>query len=464
MIGLSPTLRGQLLRRLLVPLAAVWLLGAVVAYYFAERFSNLAYDRALFDSTRSLAAQVKAADHHIHLDLPKEAEQILIYDEYDTVSYQVKTSNGEVVAGDRDIPPPPAAPEHANNPIYYDSVLHGKMVRVASLYRTVGDDGLHGQEVLVQVAETLRKRRILAEEILTGIVVPQLLLIALAALSVWYGISHGLTPLIRLREAIANRSHRDLSPIAEEFIPGEIRPLIHAINDLMARLSGTMLAQQRFIADASHQLRTPLAGLQAQVELALRDRNHEDTRHALNQIAISAERVSHLAKQLLTLAKAEQGMGKEENLQPINLADVARDVTKKWVFQALKKDIDLGFESEQAFLMIKGDAFLLEEMLGNLIDNAIKYTPAGGRITVKVVRDGSPVLIVEDNGHGIPAEERSRVFDRFYRVLGTDVDGSGLGLAIVRDIMLLHNGEIGAEEAPGGQGLSIVARFPPVHA
>lgn len=460
MSPLSLTLRGQLLRRLLLPLAAVWLLGAVIAYYFAERFSNLAYDRALFDSTRSLAAQVKSVNHHIHLDLPKEAEQILIYDEHDTVSYQVMMPDGTIIAGDKAIPPP--TPEH-NNPIYYDSVLHGKKVRVASMYRRVTDDS-GSQEVLVQVAETLRKRHILAEEILTGIVVPQLLLIALAGLSIWYGISKGLIPLTRLKEAIANRSHRDLSPIPEERIPREIRPLIHAINDLMARLSDAMLAQQRFIADASHQLRTPLAGLQAQVELALRQSNHEDARHALHQIFISAERVSHLAKQLLTLAKTEPGIGKDENFKPINLNDVARDVTKQWVFQALKKNIDLGFEADEVFLMTNGDVLLIEEMLGNLIDNAIKYTAPGGRITVKTCRRGSPTLIVEDNGLGIAKEDRARVFDRFYRVLGTGVDGSGLGLAIAQEIMLLHNGEISAEESPGGQGTSIVTRFPSIHA
>ena len=456
-----PTLRGLLLRRLLIPLAAVWLLGAGVAYYFAERFSNLAYDRALFDSARSLAAQVELGGNRVTLDLPKEAEQILLYDEHDTVYYQVKTAEGEMIAGDDAIPAPPAELASISHPIYYDSRLHGNKVRIAALFRSIGDNP-EKHTVVVQVAETLSKRRILAEEILTGIVLPQLILIVLAAFSIWYGVSKGLLPLNRLQVAISNRSHRDLSAIPEERIPAEIQPLIRSINELMARLSEAMLSQQRFIADASHQLRTPLAGLHAQVELALRQADHDDMRHTLHQIFISAERASHLAKQLLILAQAEPDITRNENFRVLNLTALARDVTKEWVFAARKKNIDLGFEAGDDFLMIRGHAFLVETLLGNLIDNAIKYTPPGGRITVTARRDGMPCLSVEDNGPGIAPEDRERVFDRFYRVLGTDVDGSGLGLAIAREITLSHSGDIHVAASKGG-GTAVIVRFPAVN-
>jgi two-component system sensor histidine kinase TctE len=459
MSGSAPTLRGQLLRGLLLPLAAVWILSAVITYYFAKSFSNLAYDRALFDSTRSLAAQIKLIDHQVQVDLPKEAQRILRYDDYDVVYYQVRVPDGKLLAGDSAIPPPPTNIALTNTPIYYDSEILGKKVRVASLFWPVGDVP-ENREILVQVAETLVKRKILEEELLTGIVLPQLFLISLAAFSIWYGISKGLTPLSRLKEAISNRSHRDLSPIPEQNIPMEIRPIIHSINDLMTRLSDVMAAQQRFIADASHQLRTPLAGLQAQTELALRQDKPEDLQHTLRQIFIGAERASHLAKQLLTLAKAEPGSAAKENFKPIDLASVAREVTAKWVFQALRKNLDLGFEGSGEPLMIQGYTFLIEELLGNLIDNAIKYSPNGGHITITAARMESPVIIVEDNGIGIPAEDRERVLDRFHRVLGTGVDGSGLGLSIAKEITLSHHGELKIETGAGGRGTRIVVRFP----
>lgn len=456
----SPTLRGQLLLRLMLPLAAVWLLSAALAFYFAERFSNLAYDRSLFDSTRSLAALIRIVDHRVAIDLPVQAQQILRYDDYDHIYYQIKLPDGKVIAGDNAFPSPPADLKATpNRPIYYDARIGGKRVRVASLYWPADGSGPEPR-VLVQFAETLVKRHILMEEILTGIAMPQLLIIALAAFVVWFGIWKGLISLNRLRGAISNRSHRDLSPISERNIPMEIQPIIHSINQLMERLSMAMAAQQRFIADASHQLRTPLAGLQAQAELALRQTSPEDVRHSLHQISISAERSAHLAKQLLALAKTEPGAMIEERFEPLNLVALARDVTEQWVIRALKKGIDLGLEAAEGEVSIQGYRFMLEELLGNLIDNAIKYTPSGGRITVRITRHAQPELTVEDNGIGIPAEDRERVFDRFYRVLGSEADGSGLGLSIAREITLWHGGEIRAEGVPEGSGSRIVVRLP----
>ena len=456
----SPTLRGQLLRRLMLPLAAVWLLSAALAFYFAERFSNLAYDRSLFDSTRSLAALIRVVDHGITIDLPSQAKQILRYDDYDRIYYQIKLPDGKVIAGDDLFPSPPADPKVSpNRPIYYDARIEGRKVRVASLYWPT-DEGAHQPKVLVQFAETLVKRHILMEEIVAGIAMPQLLIIALAAFAVWLGIWNGLSSLNRLRDAISNRSHRDLSPISEKHIPLEIRPIIHSINELMERLSQAMAAQQRFIADASHQLRTPLAGLQAQAELALRQSSPEDIRHSLRQICISAERSAHLAKQLLTLARTEPGVVLGEGFEPLDLVALAREVTGQWVVQALERGIDLGFEPSDGHLMIKGHRVMLAELLRNLIENAVKYSRVGGRITVSVTKGLQPGLIVEDNGIGIPAEDRERVFDRFYRVLGSDVDGSGLGLSIAREITLRHGGEIWAEEPNGGNGTRVVVRFP----
>jgi two-component system sensor histidine kinase TctE len=233
------------------------------------------------------------------------------------------------------------------------------------------------------------------------------------------------------------------------------------MNDLLARLADGLSAQQRFIADAAHQLRTPLAGLRTQTELALRQEDAEDIRRTLQQIDTASARTTHLVNQLLSLARAEPGANRLHMPQAVDLTALARDTTTEWVTRALERNIDLGFEAEKEPLTIAGDAVLLREMLGNLLDNAIRYTQKGGQVTVTVTaRDSSTRLVVEDNGPGIPGEERERVFERFHRLLGNSADGCGLGLAIVREISLGHGAAIHIEPAQCGRGTRVVIEFP----
>jgi two-component system sensor histidine kinase TctE len=256
---------------------------------------------------------------------------------------------------------------------------------------------------------------------------------------VWFGLSKGIAPLEEIRRTIRNRKLHDLSPIDPTDAPEEIRPFIDSINDLMRRLSVSMQVQQRFVADAAHQMRTPLAGLKTQAELALRQRDLEGIEQTMRQIALGADRASRLINQLLALARAESHT--PAGMQRLDLRAFSESVTRDWVALAQTREIDLGYESDAGAAVVEGNPLLLRELLGNLIDNAIRYTPAGGTVTVRVGCQGETAVIdVEDNGSGIPAAEQALVFERFYRVLGTETEGSGLGLAIVREIAELHHG------------------------
>ncbi len=459
MIFRPNSLRHKLLLWLLGPLLSLWLVGAVVAYFMAINFTHVAYDRALFDSTRSLAEQVRVIDDQAVVELPRSALQILLSDQNDKVYYQVRGRRGQFISGESGLSRPPAT-GRVGVPILHDGELRGEKLRIASLYVIpVGE--LTGRTVLVQVAETLNKRHILANEILAGMLAPQLALILFAALIVWFGVGRGLAPLNQVRHEIAGRSHRDLGPLPVSDAPEEVQTLVHAINELMGRLDQALGVQQRFIADAAHQLRTPLAGLKAQTDLALRQTDPEQHRHALEQLSSGVGRTVRLVNQMLALARVEPGADKMLELKPLDLGALAREITMEWVPHAMKRGMDLGFEGADGAVPIQGDALRLKMLLDNLLDNALRYAPAQGRVTVRASRgDSGAVLTVEDNGPGIPPEERDKVFQRFYRVLGNMEEGSGLGLAIVREVAHLHSALVEIGELEEGAGVQVKVVFP----
>jgi two-component system sensor histidine kinase TctE len=352
-----------------------------------------------------------------------------------------------------------AAPAHAGESAYADATLHGAPVRIAALRATSG-----GVPATVAVAETRVKRQMLARQMLLGIILPQLVLILIAGLLVWMGVARGLAPLRQLRAAVAARSHRDLSPVAAGEVPAEVHPLLAALNELLARLSEVLSFQNRFIADAAHQLRTPVAGLKAHIEVALREEDPAQMRQSLAHLYTSVERLSRLVAQLLSLARNEPNTVKALDLVPLDLGELACDVTMEWVPEAYRRNIDLGFEGPPAPVHIRGDAVRLTELLTNLLDNAIRYSRDGGRVTVRVQDAPTPTLSVSDDGPTIPAAERTRVFERFHRLLGTHEDGSGLGLAIVREIATLHAASIVLDEDSDGVGNRFSVAFPPAEA
>lgn len=450
----SGSLRRKLLAWLLTPLLLLWVVGSVVAYFMAINFANIAYDRALFDSTLSIAKHVRLVNGAVTVELSSTELEILLTDETDKIYHKVADAEGNVITGDSALPAP-VGKSASGIPLFHDGAIDGKAIRIASLFLAPRGES---RPVLVQVAETLNRRRILAGEILAGMVIPQLVLILLAALAVWLGVGRGLAPLRQLHDQIAIRTHRDLRPVEELNAPREVRPIIHAINELMARLRAALDAQQRFIADAAHQLRTPLAGLKTQINLALNQNDPEQIQLALRQLNAGNERTIRLVNQMLALARMEPGAAKIETLKPLNLNRLARAAAMEWVPQAFKKGIDLGFEGTEEVITILGDELSLKMLLDNLIDNAIRYTPAGGQVTVRVGANGK-VLAIEDNGPGIPAAEREQVFERFYRGAHSEY-GSGLGLAIVHEIAQLHKARITLEAPSGGKGTVVKVAFP----
>jgi len=338
-----------------------------------------------------------------------------------------------------------------------DGLMGGERVRIAYQLLPAHWDA---RPLLVQVAETRRQREALSSRIISGVLLPQFAIIPLAVILVYLGLTKGLAPLERLRDRIRARRPSDLSPIPIRGMPDEMRPVVVSFNEMMQRLEENLQAQQRFIADAAHQMRTPLTGLKMQTELALRETDPALMRADLERIAASTDRAAHLIHQLLSLARAEASHEKVHRAEQLDLDVLARAITEDWVGLALAKGIDLGFEGADSLLIIEGVPLLLREMLNNLIDNAIKYTPRGGHVTVRTRGGDLASLEVEDNGGGIPAAERERVFERFYRVLGTDADGSGLGLPIVREIADLHSATVELTSGAWGYGTRVIVAFP----
>jgi two-component system sensor histidine kinase TctE len=446
------SLRARLLRGLLAPLSLLLLAGMAGAYLAARAVADHVYDGELAEIGRELLLHVRHDAAGAQFDLSPEAERTLLLDEYDRVSYAVRAPGGATLAGSAALPLPPRAPA-AGKTEFGDGEVGGRAVRIASLQAPGG--------ALVQVAETRVKRARLTEELLLGFALPQVVLIAAAGLLLWWGVARGLAPLERLRADVAARSHLDMSPVAAGDAPAEVRPLVAAVNELMQRLNGVLESQGRFIADTAHQLRTPVAGLKAHIEVALREEDLAQTRRALAHLYVSAERLAHLVAQLLSLARNEPHAASTRAFAPLDLNKLAFDTTMEWVAQAYAKDIDLGFEGAERPAMIRGDRVRLTELLNNLVDNAIRYTRHGGRVTVRVTPQGRPCVSVSDDGPKIPPEEREHVFERFHRLLGTQAEGSGLGLAIVRDIATLHQASITLEDDADGIGNTFTVSFPP---
>jgi two-component system, OmpR family, sensor histidine kinase TctE len=447
-----PTLRRKLLQWLLVPLCLVLMVDVVGSYIAVHAIVQSIYDGELAEIARELVLHVRAEGGETAFDLSSDAERSLLLDEYDRVYFAVRDASGRVIAGRADLP---YLPPEGGTIGFADESYAGAPVRIGALTRTIG-----GAPVTIEVAETMVKRSRLARMLLLGVALPQVGLILLTALLLWLGVARGLAPLEQLRRAVAARSHLDMSAVDAHGVPGEVHPLVVAINDLIRRFAGVLEFQARFIADTAHQLRTPVAGLKAHIEVALREKTLGETRTALAHLYTSAERLSRLVGQLLSLARNEPHSARTENFVSLDFNKLTFDTTTEWVAQAYKKNIDLGFDSAGREVMVRGDGTRLTELINNLVDNAIRYTPPGGKVTVHVRAEPQPQLIVSDDGPRIPVEERERVFERFHRLLGNPAEGSGLGLAIVRDIASLHEAQIRLMDDVDGVGNTFIVTFP----
>lgn len=458
------SLFGEILDWMLAPLLLLWPMSLGLTWLVAQAIANKPYDRELADVALSLARQSSVpwaqgadptATQERQRQLERTASSLLRSDEdvEDSVFFQVLGTRGEFVAGDARLTVPAELAVIGGTVRFRDDVLADEPVRVAYL-SLPGPDGQ--DEAMVQVAETLGKRSRLATEIIKGVLLPQFVILPVAVLLVWFALARGIRPLAELQQRIRKRASTDLSPIPTGDVPDEVTPLVDAINDLLQRLDQSIATQRHFLADAAHQLKTPLAGLRMQAELAEReiDGGRGDAasiKHSLHQIAVSSQRAAHMVNQLLSMARAEEGAQVMRRV-PLDLAALTRDVVRDFVARALERRIDLGYEGPDSSesVPLLGEPVLLGELVRNLVDNALQYTPAGGTVTARVITDPFgqvAVLQVEDTGPGIPPAEREAVFRAFYRALGTQVDGSGLGLAIVQEIAQRHDAEVTVSDA-----------------
>lgn len=467
------SLFGEILDWMLTPLLLLWPVSLALTWLVAQGLANKPFDRALEYNAHALAQLVTAQHGKVQFNLPQPASEILRADDSDTVYYQVLGPQGEFLSGERELPRPPEDDRPQTGEVRLrDAELRGVDIRVAYIWvRPTTATG--GALALVQVAETREKRSVLATEIIKGVMLPQFVILPLAVLLVWLALARGIQPLNQLEERIRARSPDDLSPLDHKAVPLEVAPLVDSVNDLLQRLNDSLATQKRFLADAAHQLKTPLAGLRMQADLAQREgTSTEELKQSLKQIGRSSIRATHTVNQLLALARAE-GSGTALARQPCDLARLVIEAVRDSVPRALEKRIDLGYEGAEpgsAGVWLDGNPTLLKELARNLLDNAINYTPSSperpGVITARVLADrfGRVVLMqVEDSGPGVPESERELVFQPFYRALGTDADGSGLGLPIVLEIARQHGAEVLLEDAHPGQhppGACFSVRFP----
>ncbi|HYL23933.1 MAG TPA: sensor histidine kinase N-terminal domain-containing protein, partial [Burkholderiales bacterium] len=438
----------------LAPLALVLAAAAVLAYRTALGLATDAYDRSLLDPALAMAQALKVTPSGVALDMSKEALEALRVDTSDRLYFSV-SQHGQAIVGPDTLPPPPAQPA-VGTPVFYDTDYHGEPVRVAA----IAVDSPAGP-VVVQAAETLVKRNRLVQHVLAAYGVLGTVIIAVALAAVWIGVARGLAPLKELRGELATRSHRDLRPVAEQQAPEEVRPLVRELNELLHRLAVSMELQQQFVADAAHQLRTPLAALQAQVEAARGEPLSPALARTVEQLHAATRRAAHLSRQLLTLAAVDPSAERPYSPQRADLGELLQRDVSDWLARADTRRIDLGFEFAAA--PVQGEPELIVEAASNLLDNALTYTPQGGVVTLRTGRrDGVCYLEVEDDGPGIPEAERAHVFERFHRVKGTPGQGAGLGLAIVREIAHRHGASVALGVGAGGRGARVSLSFPAV--
>lgn len=470
-IAVRGSLRRSLLRTLVLPILAALLAGGVVGYRAAEGVVSTAYDQSLLNLANGIANRARVENDAVTIDLTAETEALLRTDTIDRIYFRVRDDAGRIIVGDADLPPPEAAtsrsstrapasglPGKESGPgrgsaevTFFDGQFRDQAIRGVRFHPLV-----EGRGIYVTVAETLGKRRAAVRDLLLGFGLAVLLVLGAVLAVVHYGITSGLASLRRLESELAGRSGQDLTPIDLSQVPREIQEVIRALNALLTRLQDANTAQRKFLQNAAHQLRTPLAGLQMQIELLPGEQTDQGVSGKLHR---SVKRLTRVANQLLALARAEAGQHLLGTAASVDLAKLSDEMLEEWLRIADEKEIDFGVQRD--VLTVAGDPTLLRELIANLVDNALNYTPCGGQVTLRCERVGDVLEIdVSDNGPGIPEDERERVFERFHRLPNATTTGSGLGLPIAREIVAAHQGSIQITDGADGQGTCVQVRLP----
>jgi two-component system sensor histidine kinase TctE len=436
-------------------LAILMLLGGLADYWIAVATTRNAYDQALASAATAAAASLHVDDGKLQISAAQRAAVTRRADAEGSTLYSIMGPAGELIAGTAQLPAAvPSGNVRGDSVTFRDAEFQGLKLRVASV-RSRTEAG----PVTVTVAETLQRRASTQRVMLLGKLLVDFAELDVTLLLIWIGIYFGLRPLSRLRERVEEQSASTLQRFNEADAPGELRPLILALNHLLELRHDAALSQRRFVADAAHQMRTPVTGLLAQLELLLQAPAAAAVQSELTTINRGVQQLAHTANQLLALARAEPVSAVGEGFKPVELRPLVEHLVERNIDRAVTAGLDLGADAQAA--QVLGDAWLLEDLLGNLVDNALKYTPAGGHVTVRSGIDhGDPFLEVEDDGPGIPESERLRVRERFYRPPGSPGTGCGLGLAIVDEIGRAHNASFSIGVPAHGKGTRMRVRFP----
>lgn len=435
------SLKNQLRLWLLLTMLLVLGVSAALSYSRALHYATQAYDQALLRTVLALADEVIIdANNEVKIEIPEVASHLLSYNEGDHIYIRISAPNGKLVFGEANLPPPAQAPA-GNQQVYYNSHYKNEAIRAVT-FGLPESNASNAQNILITMAETTGKRDAMVAEMVEEMLLPQVLMMILAAIVIELGIHFALKPMQDLRESLHQRSHRDLSPLDTSASPLELQPLLQAMNALLSRVKAGIQQQQQFIADASHQLRTPIAGLQTQAELALRSHPPAEVQEPLNYMLRSTTRLSHLIQRLLSLARTDAASS-QLVFKPVSLTSIIYDECARWVGPASDKQIELEVLIETQQDQVLGDALMLSEMLNNLLENAIQYTPEQGLLRIRLWQAGKHLLLqVADSGVGIPADQTALIFERFHRLDPNQGNGCGLGLAIVAEIAEHHNASI----------------------
>ncbi|WP_028451117.1 sensor histidine kinase [Chitinilyticum aquatile] len=454
----NSTLKQQLLRWLLVPQLVFWLVGAALSYAVALHYANTIIDGNLLQIGRALSLVITSTPAGVQVALPATASNVLDGTQEGAIYYTIRDPAGHVLLSNIELPLPSAGiSKSSSEPALYNANLNGNSIRIAMM--KISPPGSNQPWLVFQTAQKADYRNNLSQQIILSIALPLAILMLATSFLVWWGIGTGLRPLAQLQALLAGRKAQDLSPIQLASAPAEVSQLADSLNQLLSTTEASIGRQRRFIADAAHQLRTPLAGLKSQTELAMRETSPEVLRERLSMVHTSATRSIHLVNQLLTLARSEPGSQTGLPKVHMDLTRMLRDITAESVPRALAAGVDLGCEIMVSEACIEGNSALLRELFINLVDNAIKYIPRNGCITVRLSEDDTFYRIaVEDDGPGIPDADKERVFERFYRREQTG-NGCGLGMAIVREIAERHGGTVELKDAEP-HGLIVLVSLP----
>ncbi|MFC4765693.1 sensor histidine kinase [Dyella koreensis] len=448
-----PSVRRRLLGYLLAPLTLMLVIGVAIDHHSIVSPIYAAFDRSLSRAVLAVAAQIhRQPGGQFDIMLPDHPPPPLRALPEERFFYRVSNEQGATLAGSPDLPVVPAI--HNDEFAYQDADYHGMGLRLVS-YRLVEA----GERLVITVGETPHRRNRAVHQMDLSFGVNdsvQMLLVFGIAL---FGISVALRPLQRLRDQITGRPAHILTALPTEQVPSEVLPLVDSLNTLLATVRESALSQQHFLANAAHQLRTPLTGLKAQLEVLVRETSGTPLQSRIDQLHGGIDRLAHTANQLLALARAEPSAHGSSHFLPVDLSNLVAEVIGASLDRALAYDIDLGADCQPA--EVSGVYWVLHELLTNLVDNAIRYTPPGGHITLRCgVAQGQPFLEVDDTGSGIPPEERERVKERFYRGQNSGGDSCGLGLSIVDESARAHGATFSILDGGCGRGTRMRIDFP----